>query len=272
MAATRTGIALTVVALAAFVSVSPTAARPDAAGSPFAHHAKKKKRKAIRCRKSEVPIKVRRRTVGCRKRRAALPRPRAGDQRLLLAKAALDDDLRALRDRRHRRPPSLKKLFRKVEPARLPDGAARHPPGPRPSGRAGRDGPGRVERRPRRREAVPSCGRSGGPLPTRTDTFTSSSGGQKHDRDRLARTGGDLRPGRSRVAATASTWRITTDECSRFDAPSCPTAAGVVDADRQLVLQGLAEGRQGRHGPDVKELRVHRPDAHARRGGRGREA
>ena len=116
MAATRTGIALTVVALAAFVSVSPTAARPDAAGSPFAHHAKKKKRKAIRCRKSEVPIKVRRRTVGCRKRRAALPRPRAGDQRLLLAKAALDDDLRALRDRRHRRPPSLKKLFRKVSP------------------------------------------------------------------------------------------------------------------------------------------------------------
>ena len=251
MAATRTGIALTVVALAAFVRARvpherrPARRRPGRRSLP--RHAKKKKRKAIRCRKSEVPIKVRRRTVGCRKRRAALPRPRAGDQRLLLAKAALDDDLRALRDRRHRRPPSLKKLFRKVGPRAyrtvqraIPQGFARLDglvaTGPVASSVA-RD----AARAPELRKV------RGGPLPTRTDTFTSSSGGQKLTGTvSLGRVGTfDLTlEGRSAYGISVG---ITTDECDGFDAPSCPTAAGVVDATDSSSYRVSLEGRQGRH-------------------------
>ena len=45
------------------------------------HHKKKKTRKAVRCRKSQVSIKVKRRTVGCRSLRAALPAPRSPTDR-----------------------------------------------------------------------------------------------------------------------------------------------------------------------------------------------
>ena len=54
-------------------------ARVEATASSVAKH--KKKRKAVKCRKNQVPIKLKRRTVGCRSLRAALPPPREGDAR-----------------------------------------------------------------------------------------------------------------------------------------------------------------------------------------------
>ena len=200
----------------------------------------KKKRKAVKCRKSQVKIKVNRRTVGCRPLRASLRPPRAGDPRLLLAKAALDDDLRRLRDRRGRRAPSLKRLFRKVGPRAY-----------RTVQRAVPQGLARLDRmaatvpkvaRSAAASQLPRCANGTGP-PT-TDTYGSRSGGQKMTATLTLGAVGtfDLRleDGGYRISV-----RITTDECSHFDAPDCPTAAGVLDAtdsSTNKVSLGVAKG------------------------------
>ena len=106
-------VVLTLVAALAVSAGLPAAVPAEPGAGPAAKQ--KKKRKAVKCRKSQVRVKLGRRTVGCRSLRAALPAPREGDARLLLAGAALDD-LEGLRDRRGRRAPSLKKLSRKVGP------------------------------------------------------------------------------------------------------------------------------------------------------------
>src|SRR5437773_82884 len=93
------------------------AAKPTAAagaGSVQRATERAKKPKQVKCRKSQVPITVDRRKVGCRSRGAAMPPPRQGDSRLLYARFALADNLAGVRDRRGQRPPSLKKLFGKV--------------------------------------------------------------------------------------------------------------------------------------------------------------
>ncbi len=202
-------------------------ARTDATASSVAKH--KKKRKAVKCRKNQVPIKLKRRTVGCRSLRAALPAPSEGDPRPLLAKTALDDDLAGVRDRRGRRAPSLKKLSRKVGPrayrtlqraipqglARLDRLAAAPPTASRAGATAARQ--------------LPKCA-GGPPPPTKTDTYRSSSGGESMTaKVTLGAVGTldlQLEGGAYRISVA-----ITSDECSHFDAPSpCPTAAGVVDA------------------------------------------
>ena len=92
----------------------PAAAAAAPADPAPSAAAAKKKRKAVRCKRNQVAVKVNRRTVACRSRAAALPLPKEGDARLLWAKSVLDDDLGGLRDRRGRRTPSLKRAFRKV--------------------------------------------------------------------------------------------------------------------------------------------------------------
>ena len=72
----------------------------------------KKKRK---CKSGRVPVRVLKRTR-CKKPRAALPRPRAADMSLLLFREALNLDLGGVRDRRGRRAPTMKKLFRRLGP------------------------------------------------------------------------------------------------------------------------------------------------------------
>ena len=186
----------------------------------------KKKRKAVKCRKNQVRIKLKRRTVGCRSLRAALPAPRQGDPRLLLAKTALDDDLAGVRDRRGRRAPSLKKLFRKVGPrayrkvqAAIPQGLARLDKLATDSPAASRAGAIAARQFPR----CPS-----GPVPTSTDSYRSSSGGESMTaKVTLGAVGTldlQLEGGAYRISVA-----ITSDECSHLDAPACPTAAGVVD-------------------------------------------
>jgi hypothetical protein len=77
-----------------------------------ATHAAKKKRK---CKAGRIPVTVVKRTR-CRPARAALPRPRAADTSLLLFRRAMDVDLGGVRDRRGRRAPNMKKLFRRLGP------------------------------------------------------------------------------------------------------------------------------------------------------------
>jgi hypothetical protein len=227
---------LVFLAVAAALVVGVSAAGPASAlGKPMGQSAAHKKRKAVRCHQNQVPIKVRRRTVGCRSLRAALPAPRAGDPLLVLAKSVLDDDLKAIRDRRGRRAPSLKKLFRRVGPhayrtvqRAIPEGLAR-------LDRLAAAGPAVSRLGPVARPA----GCTGSSPPTRTDTFTSGSGGQKVTaRMTLGAVGTldlQLEGGAYRIGV-----RITTDECSHFDAPDCPTAAGVVDAtDRSTYAVSL---------------------------------
>ena len=92
---------LVLLAVVAALVVGVSAGGPASAlGKPMGQSAAhQKKRKAVRCHKNQVPIKVRRRTVGCRSLRAALPAPRAGDPLLVLANSVLDDD-KAIRDGR----------------------------------------------------------------------------------------------------------------------------------------------------------------------------
>jgi hypothetical protein len=71
-----------------------------------------KKRK---CRAGRVPVRI----VGhtrCKRTRAALPRPRGTDMSLVLFRQALGVDLGGVRDRRGRRAPTMKKLFRPLGP------------------------------------------------------------------------------------------------------------------------------------------------------------
>jgi hypothetical protein len=69
--------------------------------------------KAKKCKKGKVKVKVGKR-VSCVAARKALPKPKAGDQRLLLAKSAVGTDWSRLRNRRGKRAQSLPKLIRKV--------------------------------------------------------------------------------------------------------------------------------------------------------------
>ena len=170
-------------------------------------------------------VKLGRRTVGCRSLRAALPAPREGDARLLLAGAALDD-LEGLRDRRGRRAPSLKKLSRKVGPR-----AYRTIRRAIPQGLARMDrlasAPARAARSPGFAVQAPACAGSSGP--TQKESYGSSSGGQKMTATVTLGAVGTLElsvEGRGHRISVS----VSTDDCSRFDAPRCPTAAGVVDA------------------------------------------
>ena len=235
----RTLIVLTLAATLLIGIGATTPAPAEPAGLSVAKHhktKKKKKGKAVRCRKSQVKVKVNRRTVGCRPLRASLPAPRAGDGRLLLAKAVLEDDVRGLRDRRGRRAPSLKKLFRKVGPR-----AYRTVQRAIPQGLARLDRMAATAPKVARSAAAsqqPRCANASGP-PT-TDTYGSTSGGQKMTATLTLGTLGtfDLRLEDGGYSISV---RITTDECSHFDAPDCPTAAGVIDAtDRSTNKVSLA--------------------------------
>ena len=220
--------ALFVTALAPAAGASP--ADPMAAAAAK-QTKKQKKRKAVKCRKSQVHIKVGKRTVGCRSLRAALPAPRDGDARLLLARSAIDD-LGGLRDRRGRRAPSLKKLFRKVGPR-----AYRTVQRAIPQGLARLDRLAAAPAKTARSVAVPAqappC--AGGSGPTKRDSYRSSSGGQKMTATVTLGAVGKLdlsvEGGGYEISVS-----VSTDDCSRFEAPRCPTAAGVVDASDASAL------------------------------------
>ena len=176
-------------------------------------------RKAIKCRKGRVAIRVDRHTVGCRKLRAALPPPRAGDSRLLLARSALDDDLRGLRDRHGRRAPSLKRLAHKVGPRAY-----------RTLRRAIPNGLRRLDRlRATRAAAAQARPKCAGGTPTISESHTSHPDGQKLTATMtLGNVGGldlKLEDGGYRIEL-----RMSSDQCDHFEAPGCPTADGVVEA------------------------------------------
>src|SRR2546421_3272937 len=207
----------------------PASADQTSSGTiPSTHPSVAEKRKPKgKCKKKQVRVTVNKRTR-CRKLGAALPRPREGDDRLLLAQFGLADDLGGLRDSRGRRPPSLKQLFQDINPqaydtllsgirrslGRIDELAAARPKAfPRLAW------PGYLAA-PLDRH-IPDCAR--GDPPTQSDSFTSTgSGGTGTPTMTLGRemglglglpSGGySLQP-----PLTAGRW-------GRVVAPACPTA------------------------------------------------
>jgi hypothetical protein len=103
--------ALLIVALAAPAPASSLRSAPAHSGNAPTPAAKKKRK----CRAGRVPVTIVGRTR-CKRVRGALPRPRAADMSLLLFRQALNLDLGGVRDRRGRRAPTMKKLFRRLGP------------------------------------------------------------------------------------------------------------------------------------------------------------
>ena len=241
-----TGIWLVVMALVAAPALGGTASASS--GDAPVHVAKKhkhRKHKRKKCKAGQVAIKVNRRIVGCRAAAAAIPPPRAKDSRLLLAKAALADNLGGLRDRRGRRPPSLKKVFRRVNrhayatlQKAIPQGFAR-------LDRLAAASPGAYLRpaaagaTPFARQ-IPDCAMPGATPPTSSDSFTSKGGGESMTATMTlgstADLGIDIASGGYSIQM-----HITTDDCNRFVGPDCPTAAGLIDeTDSSLFRVSLA--------------------------------
>ena len=232
----RAFLALALVAALAF-GVPVAAAAPAEPTAPAVAKKAKKKRKAVKCKKTQVPVKVNRRIVGCRALGAALPPPKEGDARLLLAKSLLDDDLGGLRDRRGRKAASLKKVLRKAGPRAysalqraIPEGVARL------------DQMAVAAKLSPFARPLPKCGAS--PPPTKTDTYTSSSGGQTVTATVTLGAVGtldlQLEGGAYKISVS-----VTADECSHFDAPECPTAQGVVEATDSSTFKASVSVAKG---------------------------
>jgi hypothetical protein len=68
-----------------------------------------------KCKKGTVRVVVGKKR-SCRPIKKALPRPRKGDPRLIYVRAALGANLKGVRDRKGRRPPSIDKALRRISP------------------------------------------------------------------------------------------------------------------------------------------------------------
>jgi len=163
----------------------------------------KEKRKAVECKKNQVPVKVNRRTVGCRspRRRAGRRRTR-GDPRLALANALLADDFGGLARSPRPQAAVVEEAVPQGQPARLGCRAERDPAGSRQA-RPARGGRRRTPTCARLRRSmaaarldrrIPDCARTDVPLPTKSETFSSSGAGEKADHHRDARQRVDARP------------------------------------------------------------------------------
>jgi hypothetical protein len=153
---------------------------------------------------------------------------------------ALADDLGGLRDRRGRRPGSLKKLFRKVNPHawravqrgihrgldRLDDMAAAAPARAHAAGRLPVD-----------------CDHD---VPTVSESFNSNAGGEKLTAVMTLGRESVLALGLQSGDFTINLRFADGGPCHRFDAPTCPTAAGVIDAtDSSRLMIALSIARRG---------------------------
>jgi hypothetical protein len=88
---------------------------PAASAGPVGDAVPAAKQKPKKCKKSQVRVRIGKR-VSCRPAKKVLPKPKAGDERLLLARSAYGSDWSRLRGRRGKRVPSLPKLIRKLGP------------------------------------------------------------------------------------------------------------------------------------------------------------
>jgi hypothetical protein len=212
--------------LAALAGASAAEARYDASG-PIADDAAK--RKAKKCRKGTVRVKVGRR-VTCRPLKQAFPKPRAGDPRKLFAQFVFKKDFSHFRNRRGKRAKSLPKLIRKAGRT-----------APKVLARAMSLALARVDSMQsasaRAAQSSSGCGRGG---PRSSDSFTTGGGGGPR-----ATVGVDLGPDGAEmgIEVTGNDTSIKVDmdlglcEPNEVEAPDCPTAVGKLDGKIRYKLK-----------------------------------
>jgi hypothetical protein len=179
------------------------------------------KRKAKKCKKGQVRVKVGKR-VTCRALKQAFPKPRPGDPRKLFAQFVFKKDFSHFRNRRGKRPKSLPKLIR-----RTGRGA------PKVLTRAMSLALKRLDaiRSTSARAAAGSSG-CGGSGPRSSDSFTTGGGGGP-----TATVGVNLGPDGASVGIEVSgnntSVKVDMDlglcEPNEVEAPDCPTAVGKLD-------------------------------------------
>jgi hypothetical protein len=229
---------LVLIVLAALVLSTAAEARYASSGRVADSAAK---RKAKKCKKGKVRVKVGKR-VTCRPLKQAFPKPRAGDPRKLFAQFVFKKDFSHFRNRRGKRPKSLPKLIRQAGRT-----------APKVLARAMSLALARIDsmQSASARAAQRSSG-CGGAGPRTSDTFTTGGGGGPR-----ATVGVNLGPDGAEVGieVTGNDMSIKVDmdlglcEPNEVEAPDCPTAVGKLDGTIRYKFKVAIQVTQ--HGTDV---------------------
>ena len=190
--------------VAALILAVPGAPAASPAGDPVAAA----KAKPKKCKKGTVRVVVGKKR-SCRPLKKALPRPRKGDARLVYVRSALGANLKGVRDRKGRRPPSIEKALRRISPKAV-QGLERVIP--------------RALKLLDRGKAQPAQG--GGSVGF---TYDLGNGASIDVRANLAQANIEVAVTGRRNGQSIRT-RIGINRDLRFRGPDCPTAAGVLDA------------------------------------------
>jgi hypothetical protein len=226
--------------IAAVAAILVAAAPASAAASPVGNAVAAAKKK---CKKQQVRVKINDRRL-CRPPRKALPRPKAGDPRLLLVRSVFGRDWSRFRDRRGTKARSLPKLIRGLgprAPALLAKATAR--------GIARLDALAAGSASAARAAAAGCSDTPKGPR--RQDSFTSDGGDGTQARV-TATVGADGAAMAMELSGHGLTVKLDLDfGCDPEDvqAPSCPTAVGRLRGEIRYKLRAGVEVSRG--GEDV---------------------
>jgi hypothetical protein len=214
--------------IAVLVPATAAQARPIATGGPASQAAKarKKKPKVVKCKRGQVKVKTQGKTR-CRPLRKALPRPKRGDLRLIVARAALAGDLSALRDRRGRRGASTRKILNQVNRRAYP-GMQRAVP----------DALARLDRLSLRAGSARAHAHAAA-----SDTYSFDAGGGVQIDVRLSLARQATAEFRLNTAGGGTGFRTTIgfNIDSGFKSKGCPEADGVLDAKDGLHVRVTTE-------------------------------
>ena len=213
--------------LAALAGPAAAEARYDSAGQVADAAAK---RKAKKCRKGQVKVKLGKRIL-CRPLRKVMPKPRAGDPRKLFTSFVMKKDLSNFRNRRGKRGQSLPKLIRKVgpgAPALLANATARG--FRRLDAMASSGAAARMRAAPHARAAGDCANlQNGQPL---KDSFKTGGGGGPTATVGVSMGADGAEMG---IELTGDEYSVKADidmglcDPNEVEAPSCPTAVGKLD-------------------------------------------
>jgi hypothetical protein len=224
--------------IAALVFCTAAEARYDSPGPGVDSAAK---RKAKKCRKGKVRVKVGKR-VTCRALKQAFPRPRPGDPRKLFAQFVFKKDFSHFRNRRGQRPKSLPKLIRKTGRT-----------GPKVLARALSLALARIDSmKSTSARAAQSQSGCGGGGPRSSDSFTTGGGGGPR-----ATVGVNIGPDGADVGIVVegndTSIKVDLDlglcEPNSVEAPDCPTAVGKLEG--KIRYRFKASVRVTQHGTNV---------------------
>jgi hypothetical protein len=201
------------------------------------------KKKPKQCKKSQVRVRIGKR-VSCRPAKKVLPKPKAGDPRLLLARSAYGADWSRLRGRRGRHVPSLPKLIRKLgprAPGLLAKATAR--------GLARVDALAASASAARTQASAAAAGCNDIPKGAKKQDSFTSDGGDGTKATVTATLGGDGAGMVMELSGHGFSVKVDLDlglcDPNEVEAPSCPTAAGRLEGKIRYKLRVAIEVRRG---------------------------